>query len=109
MQPKVAQRSGVPPDKEKVMNFSKRRIAAGLLLALILVASAHFTGRTAQAANGGRLRIVHAVPGAPAADISIDNVVAARGLAFASATPYLIVSAGHHAITVSARANKLYQ
>jgi len=91
------------------MKFNKSRlwIAVGLMLAVML--SVFGTRASAQTTGGARLRFVHAVPGAPAVDVSIDNVVAARNLAYASATRFINVPAGDHTVTLSAGGKQVFQ
>src|SRR5258708_8770000 len=82
--------------------FSRRRIfAVGLALLMALALIGHSRATSAQSA-GTRLRFVHGVPGAPAIDLTIDNVVAASNLNYASATRYLNVPAGDHAVSIAA-------
>ena len=73
-----------------------------LIMALVLIGGAvGYTPRTAaQAPIGGRLRFLHGIPGAPAVDISIDKVVAARALEFSQATRFIIVTPGDHTVAV---------
>ncbi len=74
-----------------------------LIVALFMFSAAAWGGRaSAQAAKGGALRFLHALPGGPAVDVFVDNILAARGLNFSGATRYLNVAAGDHAITVTA-------
>jgi len=73
-----------------------------LIVALFVFSAAAWGGRaSAQAAKGGALRFLHALPGGPAVDVFVDNVLAARGLNFSSATRYLNVAAGDHTVTVT--------
>src|SRR3954471_20516739 len=84
------------------MSVVNRRMALAVCL-ILAVAFSVFTQRTsAQTAVGGRLRFVHAIPGAPPVDISIDKVVAARSLEYAQATRFLNVPAGDHTVVLSA-------
>ncbi len=91
------------------MKFTNKRIfvAVGLILAVTL--SVFGTHASAQTAGGARLRFVHAVPGAPAVDVSIDNVVAARNLAYASASRFINVPAGDHTVALSAGGKQVFQ
>lgn len=71
-------------------------------LALLSFGLSAFAGHaSAQAAADGKLRFVHALPGAPAVDVFVDNLLAARGLEYATATRYLNVKAGAHIIAVT--------
>jgi uncharacterized protein YraI len=87
------------------MSFTKRRLIpaasriAGLVLAVVLAASGLRV--SAQAGAGGRLRFVHAVPGAPSVDISVDKALAVHALDFANASRFLNVTAGDHTITIT--------
>ncbi len=64
-----------------------------------------FTGRASAQASNGKLRFLHAVPGAPAIDVFVDNVLAARKLDYANATRYLVVPKGEHTLIVQATAS----
>lgn len=78
-----------------------RLAALGLILAVALTAL--YGGAPAQAQGKlGKLRFVHAVSDAPAVDIYVDNVLAARGLAFGEATRYLGVQTGPRLIAITA-------
>src|SRR5262249_18388 len=92
------------PIRRICMRFTTRRrfFAVGLALLMLAGLVAHSRATSAQAAAGGRLRFVHGVPGAPAVDISVDNVVAARNVEYANATRFLNVPAGDHAISIAA-------
>src|SRR5690349_20777088 len=85
------------------MRFTHRRrfFAVGLALLMTLGLIGYSRTTSAQSA-GGRLRFVHAVPGAPAIDLTVDNVVAASNLDFAKATRYLNVPAGDHTVSIAA-------
>jgi hypothetical protein len=79
----------------------KLRIA--LIIALFAgVAAFALNGRVSAQASNGRLRFLHAVPGAPAVDVFVNNTLAARNLAFANATRYLTVPKGDHKVIVQA-------
>ncbi|MHB8624898.1 MAG: DUF4397 domain-containing protein [Aggregatilineales bacterium] len=86
------------------------RIARTARIALIFViafaawgalSAAYARPAGAQAASGGMIRFVHALPGGPAIDVFVDNVLAARNLAYGSATRYLNVPFGDHKIVVT--------
>ncbi len=78
----------------------KQRMA--LVVALLVLGLSGFVGRaSAQTPTGGKLRFVHALPGAPAVDVFVDNLLAARNLDYASATRYLNVKLGDHIIAVT--------
>lgn len=53
-----------------------------------------------QAEDSARVRLVHAVADAPAADILIDGAMAASRLGYAGHTGYLLVAGGDHEIDV---------
>src|SRR5262245_40458955 len=83
------------------MKIINRRFVFVVVL-LVMVVFAVMAPHTRAQAAGGRLRIVHALPGTAAVDVSINNVVAARGLEFGSGTRYLSVNAANYTISVSA-------
>src|SRR5450432_684811 len=84
------------------LTIQRSFFAACITLATILSIGTATNYAQAQAATGGRLRFVHGVPGAPAVDISIDDVLAVRNLAYATATRYLNVPAGDHTLAIAA-------
>src|SRR5258706_7739047 len=84
------------------MTLAKRHMTFVMFLILTIGLSALTRQTLAQTTAGGRLRFVHAVPGAPAVDITIDKVVAARSLEYAQATRFLSVPAGDHNVVISA-------
>ncbi len=88
------------------MYLMNRRLLLAAGLALMLTLAGTRFNLSAQASSGGRLRFVHAVPGAPAVDIAVDKAVAARGLEYANATRFLNVTAGDHTITITASGGK---
>ena len=47
-----------------------------------------------------QVRVVHALPGAPAVDVFVDGARVVPGLAFSVATPYINLPAGTHEFTV---------
>lgn len=71
-----------------------------VVIAFVLAGSALPVRIAAQGQNG-RLRFIHGIPDASAVDILVDKVLAARGLAYASATRYLMIADGDHTITVT--------
>lgn len=78
-----------------------RLSAIVLAIALALVSIGVTAGRAgAQASASGQVRFVHALPGGPAVDVLVDNVLAAHDLDYASASRYLAVALGDHAISV---------
>ncbi|MEP7286895.1 MAG: DUF4397 domain-containing protein [Chloroflexota bacterium] len=98
------------------MSFINRRISfTVVLIAAVMLAAfgqnARNSAQAAQAATGGRVRLVHAVPDAPAVDVTIDGTVAARALDYAAATRYLAIAAGDHTVAVAATGTttSLYQ
>src|SRR5258707_11324892 len=85
------------------MQFKIRRSALAPWLALAFALTlAMQSGLTQAATAGGRLRFVHAVPGAPAVDVTIDNQPSVLALDYASNTRYLNLVPGNHAISVMA-------
>src|SRR5258708_11952547 len=84
------------------LTIQRSIVAASVILAAFLSTSIAANPARAQAATGGRLRFVHGVPGAPAVDIMIDNVLAVRALDYSAATRYLNVPAGDHALAIAA-------
>jgi uncharacterized protein YgiM (DUF1202 family) len=93
------------------MTLTHRRVTLGVGLVLMVMLITHaLTGSvSAQGNSGGRLRFVHVVPGAPAVDISIDKTVAVRALGYASASRFINVPAGDHAISVTAGGRAVFQ
>ncbi|HLY27901.1 MAG TPA: DUF4397 domain-containing protein, partial [Aggregatilineales bacterium] len=85
------------------MQFKIRRSALTPWLALVFALALTMQSGVTQAASaGGRLRFVHAVPGAPAVDVAIDNQSAVLSLDYATNTRYLNLAPGNHAIAVMA-------
>ncbi len=87
------------------MSLFNRRLSGPAVIAGLVFALVTSGGRqtiTAQANAGGRLRFVHAVPGAAAVEISVDKTPAVRALDYASASRFLNVTAGEHTITITA-------
>ncbi len=77
----------------------KQRFA--LFAALVALSLSAFAGHvSAQANASGKLRFVHALPGGPAVDVFVDNLLAARGLEYANATRYMNVKNGDHVVAV---------
>ncbi|MBE2271612.1 MAG: DUF4397 domain-containing protein [Anaerolinea sp.] len=70
------------------------------LIAFVLILALTLTPTLGQA-DSARARFVHAVPGASAIDIYIDGQLAVSSLEFGSATDYIALSAGEHALTVT--------
>ncbi|MBK8028548.1 MAG: DUF4397 domain-containing protein [Chloroflexi bacterium] len=79
------------------MQFLKRFT----LIALVLMLSALAIIPVAGQDNGAKARFVHAIPGASAVDIYVDGQLAVSSLAFGSATDYIALPAGDHALTVT--------
>lgn len=80
-----------------------RTVLTVLALALIGLLAAALSTPTrsyAQAAFGGKIRFVHAVPGAPAVDVFVDDQLAASALIFNSGTRFLNVQPGPRIVKV---------
>lgn len=75
-------------------------VLAATLLAAILAALVLMAPRGADAAETGRVRVMHASPDAPAVDIFVDGAKAVTGLAFPSNTGYVPLPAGGHNVKV---------
>lgn len=77
-------------------------IMTGLLLAAVVVAlAAPLHSGTARAqATLSRVRFLHAVPGAPAVDVYLDDTAIAAGLAFGDVTPHLNVTGAEHQVAL---------
>ncbi len=71
------------------------------LIALVLMLSALAIIPVAGQDNGAKTRFVHAIPGASAVDIYVDGQLAVSSLEFGSATDYIALPAGEHALTVT--------
>lgn len=74
-------------------------LVAGLLLAT-LAALASLSFASAQSADTGRVRVMHASPDAPAVDIYVDGAKAVTALAFPKDTGYVTLPAGAHNVKV---------
>jgi uncharacterized protein YgiM (DUF1202 family) len=68
-----------------------------MLLALVLVAGVG----SALAQGNGRVRFVHVVPNVGAVDVYVNNVLVVAGLAYGSASDYVIAPAGDHTARVT--------
>ncbi|MBX3083862.1 MAG: DUF4397 domain-containing protein [Anaerolineae bacterium] len=79
-----------------------RRVVTALVVVMVAALALSVPFRTAAQAANGRIRFVHAVPGAGAVDIFVNGEPAAINLAFASATHYLLSAAGEQKISVRA-------
>jgi hypothetical protein len=75
-----------------------------IFLVLALLGSLMFPAAPLGAAGDSQLisqvRVVHALPGAPAVDIFVDGARIAPGLAFGAATPHINLPAGPHEFAV---------
>lgn len=71
------------------------RFGSGLLAIGGLLASLIFADISVSAADA-QIRIIHAIPDAPTADVYLDEKPAARSLAFTQVTGYLSVPPGKH-------------
>jgi len=78
----------------------------GMVLAamLLLVAGFAITQPSATAQEAGAtdatVRLVHALPGGPPVDVTVDGAPVATGLAFGAATEYAALPAGDHQVQV---------
>ncbi|MBP8972847.1 MAG: DUF4397 domain-containing protein [Anaerolineae bacterium] len=77
-------------------------ILTGLLLVtMVLALAAPLVRGTAQAqSTQSRVRFLHAVPGAPAVDVYLDDAAVVGGLAFGDVTPHLNVSGAEHQVAL---------
>jgi len=75
-------------------------VLALALIGLLVAALSTPTRSYAQAAFGGKIRFVHAVPGAPAVDVFVDDQLAASALTFNNGTRFLNVQPGPHIVKV---------
>ncbi len=81
--------------------FNARKFpAVTALFALLALSFALTTGVGAQAADTGRVRILHASPDTPPVDIFVDGQKAVTALAFPKDTGYLSLPAGKHNVKV---------
>ena len=72
-----------------------------LLVAIVLALAAPLVRGTALAqSTQSRVRFLHAVPGAPAVDVYLDDAAVAAGLAFGDVTPHLNVSGAEHQVAL---------
>ena len=83
------------------------RILVGLIASAVFVLLTVMSGllapvARAQTAGTARVGFIHGTPDAPALDIYVDGVLAARGLAYGTATPVLAFPAGDRAVSVVA-------
>ncbi len=85
------------------MGIRTRRIlyVAGVVMAIVFSTVAMTSNVSAQTNPVGRLRFVHGIPGAPAANILVDKVLAASALEYANATRYLNVAPGDHTLEIT--------
>jgi len=83
----------------------KQRFA--LLAAIMLLVGSVVGVRVSAQSASAILRVdfVHALPGAPAVDIFVDNLLAAHNMAFGSTSGYLNISEGAHKVIVTATSN----
>lgn len=77
-----------------------RALLLALAALLTLGAVTMLAPRQASAADGGRVRVMHASPDTPAVDIFIDGAKAVTALAFPANTPYVALPAGPHNVKV---------
>jgi hypothetical protein len=77
----------------------RRLVTATFILALVALL-VPIAGTSAQEGQA-RVRIVHASPDAPNVDIWVDGAVAVSNLAFNTATEYVALPAGDHAVAVT--------
>jgi len=72
-----------------------------LLVAIVLALAAPLVRGTALAqSTQSRVRFLHAVPGAPAVDVYLDDAAVVAGLAFGDVTPHLNVSGAEHQVAL---------
>ena len=75
-----------------------------LLMVLALLGTLAISPRPLQATSApqpiSQVRVVHALPGAPAVDVFVDGARMVPGLAFGVAMPYLNLGAGPHAFSL---------
>lgn len=77
-------------------------ILTGLLLVAFVVALAAPLARGTALAQStqSRVRFLHAVPGAPAVDVYLDDAAVVAGLAFGDVTPHLNMSGAEHQVAL---------
>ncbi|MEZ4667508.1 MAG: DUF4397 domain-containing protein [Anaerolineae bacterium] len=81
------------------MNKLIQRGAAVLILIVVLAITS--LGVLAQSDGNALLRFVHVIPGAGAVDVYTDGQLTVSGLAFATASTYVNVTAGDHQVMVT--------
>jgi uncharacterized protein YraI len=84
------------------------RVSIIAVLCALVASFAALSGHVAAQdgnAPGGKLRFLHALPGGPAVDVFVDNVLVARNLEFSSATRYLNMPAGDRQVIVTRTGN----
>ncbi|RXK50109.1 DUF4397 domain-containing protein [Halorientalis pallida] len=95
------------------MPANNPRRAAGLVLVATLLGALLVAGATAGVAQDetptdetedgtAQVRIVHAVPNAPAVDVQVDGATVLENVTFGTASDYLSVDAGTRQVTVTA-------
>lgn len=72
------------------------------LLAVLVMSAAAFVVVPALAADGAKVRVMHASPDAPAVDVCVNGQVAFPNLAFPAATAYAELAAGSYDVAVYA-------
>lgn len=83
------------------MNRHNWRLTALLLVAIVLALAAPLAGGKALAQSAqSRVRFLHAVPGAPAVDVYVDDAAVVAGLAFGDVTPHLNVPGAEHQVAL---------
>lgn len=87
--------------KQNQISWHGARLTAALCLVLVLTTLTIPFRSAAQGVLGGKVRFIHAVPGAPKVDVYVDGAITANGLAFAEATRFINVQPGPHTVTVN--------
>ena len=85
----------------------RTRFPAAVVIATIAVAAHACEGRTSGflisgPTNGVRVRLLNALTSSQALDFAVDGQVAASGVVFGGASPYVSISAGSHRLTAQA-------